>query len=351
MRIVPRVTLVSVAVSLAILSGCTDATVYDPYLAAAGAQATLAAATAQARGTYEAAYAAGATGTMQAARTRQASEAEQDRLAAEIEATRQAVAAVQTVGAATAQAATVQAEVVRSTTAAMVTETESAKEAAYWQATETAMAISVAREQQDVQFRKFVYTFAGFSMVALAIIAGIAIHRLVDWYIVWQDRKHMWFENTRGLVLFHYDEDGNLIPVIPGQVTVRGRVVSRGEDPDDVIPLTHSGSVLASPMAPKPRGLNTVHRQAIDLVDAAIAWHGDGEANTIPGWRQLEGWSSSTWQRAVAAMEARGLVEAAPGQGTYITEQGGHTLSGLRYLLVSNQVRLRPTPAGGGHGS
>jgi hypothetical protein len=340
-----KVLLVAISLLL-LLTGCDESS-YDPRMAVGGAQSTLSAATLRAQGTYEAQANMAATATLRAAATQQASEAERGMIVVQIEGTRQAVAAVQTLGAETAQADGRQA----TGTAVMVaTATAGAREALEWQATATAMAMGTRREEQQYQFRWFLLVFASVSLVALAYIALRGALQLVEWLIVWQDRKHMWYETTRGIVIFAPGPDGELIPYAPGQSMERRPglpVRAGGMERDKVYPLTASGSVLMS--APAKRGNNTVHADAIMLVDAAIGVY-EEESMVIPGHRDLKGWSSSVWQRVVGALAAARLVETRPGVGTYVTEQGGGSLGGLRYLLVSNQVHLRPAPPMVDHG-
>lgn len=336
---------------LLLLTGCGESA-YDPRLAVGGAQSTLTAATLRAQGTYEALANMAATATLRAAATQQASEVERGMIVAQIEGTRQAVAAVQTLGAETAQADGRQAT---GTAAAVTTATAGARQGMEWQATATAMAMDARREEQQYQFRWFLLVFASVSLVVLAVIALRGALQLVEWFIVWKDREHMWYETTRGIVIFAPGPDGSLVPHAPGLTPYApGQVVEArrpglpaGKQDDKVYKLTASGSVLMSSMA--GHGKNTVHADAIKLVEAAIMVYG-AESVVVPGYRELEGWSSSVWQRVVAAMAAAGLVEARPGVGTYITERGGLTLDGLRYMLVSNRVHLRPTPVGDDHG-
>ena len=296
--------LLGVVWLLLLLSGC-DAGVYDPRLAVGGAQSTLSAATLRAQGTYEALANMAATATLRAAATQQASEVERGMIVAQIEGTRQAVAMVQTLGAETAQADGRQAT---GTAAAVTTATAGARQGMEWQATGTAMAMDARREEQQYQFRWFVMIFGGASLVALAWIGLRGALQLVEWLIVWKDREHMWYETTRGIVIFAPGPDGELIPYAPGQVVEARRPGLPASKRDDkVYKLTASGSVLMSSMA-GGHGKNTVHADAIKL------------------------------------------VEARPGVGTYVTERGGLTLDGLRYVLVSNQVHLRPAPVDDGHG-
>jgi hypothetical protein len=342
MRAVVKIAVVFLL--LLLLSGC-DESGYDARMAVGGAQSTLSAATLRAQGTYEALANMAATGTLRAASTQQASEVERGMIVAQIEGTRQAVGAIQTLGAETAQAENWRAT---GTVAAVTTATAGARQGMEWQATATAMALDTQRDAQQYQFRQFFLVFLAMSMVALVGIGLHAALRFVEWLIVWQDRKNMYYETTRGIVIFAPGPDGDLIPVAPGQVVeARRPALMAGKRDDKVYKLTASGSVLMSPMAGS--GKNTVHQDAIKLVEAGITAYG-AESVVVPGYRELEGWSSSVWQRVVAAMAAAGLVEARPGVGTYITERGGLTLDGLRYMLVSNRAHLRPAPLVDDHG-
>jgi hypothetical protein len=184
---------------------------------------------------------------------------------------------------------------------------------------------------------------SGIAVIALGWLVLRMLYRfgpeLIEWIIEWHDRPNRFMETRSGTATWVRGPDGELIPVLIKQIPERETRALRLEAQSQaraVTRLTASGSVLSSPIGP---GITTL---AVQLLKAASATAGD-DADTIPGWRNLEGWSSNTWQRVISALEAVGAVEIHKGVGTFVTNEF-QTVGNLLYAVEMRQIKVRPAP-------
>jgi hypothetical protein len=226
----------------------------------------------------------------------------------------------------------------------------------------TATAIGEAIKQE--QFRQEVkgYTDVGWLLLPVCGLFGLLFIALGffwkagDFFLDAFLTKGRITDHRAGTVAWVEDaETGKLYPVLlsPGhivtpppllpapapRVTVMGRGRDAEEPEDAVYKLTASGSVLASPVAPKlPADIKEL---TLDLLWKTTRLEDYGHlSEELPGWRRLPGYSSGQWQRVVKALKYLGLAETGEA-GTRLIEVN---VGDLIYKIDTGKVIIALAP-------
>ena len=86
----------------------------------------------------------------------------------------------------------------------------------------------------------------------------------------------------------------------------------------------------------------TVEPLVREFLEAAARHAENGkDDNKIPSWRQLPGWTSERWQRAVDVLKVSRVVDPRDMVGTFVREG---TIGDVLYQLDTHQLKLTPLP-------
>jgi hypothetical protein len=261
-------------------------------------------------------------------------------VAAEVHATAAALMHEQTRIAPTQAYESTQAAHSYSTAVAPLTLTPGAATAVAWQ-------VSTERDRAQVGMYGW-WGFGGFlAVLILAFAIAYVIYAIVAARIARAQVKASVMPGRYGMMV--YDWDNGLWGYVPspppalqtdqvsaarlGSGNTAYREIGRG------VAISYSGASTAQ--APNRAAYAMAHA----LIDAAIDAVGD-DANIIPRWDKLPGWSSDKWQTAVGALVSAGAVVVEPNKGTFLAGQY-EQLWQLQNALETGAI-LRHSPAPGG---
>lgn len=291
-------------------------------------------------------FALTATADMRMAEARQetkAAEATQDFLS--IQQTSQALLEQRSSGEATATARFHEGKIIQATVGAvsLASTADSMQATSIFTVTQTIRNEELAARRQQIQAEKVqAWAFAIIKPLACLVGAGglgVFLWRLGDWAIEWTNRRRTIHESRYGILVFtSINGEGQWVLVTdPPSRRAKPPPFQRAFSPepvDGVRALTPSGSVLESPLLrnlPTNRLVERLLQQAIDQ-----GWTGD----QIPGWRNLEGWNSESWQRAIAPLRDLEIVETTS-SGTFLTKKFESTCA-LQDAIRSRKIIIRP---------
>jgi len=206
----------------------------------------------------------------------------------------------------------------------------------------------IARRREEAQsLLEVVLVFLVFATLIGLLI--VFLYRLLDTYIRRQETRSALFYSPIGVLVVQREG------VPPVRVNVirpelgdgQERALEEGTDENESevawIPQWEGERLIGYVRADwrKPRE-DPRQRLAMRLLRESIRRVG-GEADYIPGWRELE-WPAESWSRAVALL--RPYVNAVPGRGggTFLVGEY-RTLAELYTALGSGRIALAPSPA------
>lgn len=165
---------------------------------------------------------------------------------------------------------------------------------------------------------------------ALAVAVSL-FYRLGDAYVQQKVKAAQIRESRAGTVAWVPNDDGWLEPKL---LTEQNRTIFVNKGAADQVEQI-SKSVVASPPVPHVQDINSLTVQLLRQASAV----NDPNGIELPGWRQLPGWTSGKWQRAIKALRQAGLVASTSEQGTTLTKSLGE----VSFDLEVGKIRLTDT--------
>lgn len=169
-------------------------------------------------------------------------------------------------------------------------------------------------------------------MMSVLILAVTGL--IIRWLI---DRLKINLDHHRMLVEIE-DRKNSAVETRNGTALFKSAEIIAGGETEKIYPnLTETTNYSLVAPAPEPAAQrNPDNLRAIRLLGDAESIAG-ADADKIPSWRDLPGWSSESWQRAVGYMRTISLVRS-DNSGTYLTTG---SIATVRWQLVSGQL---PSP-------
>lgn len=320
------------------LTACMPYAPSDPWTQKAQGEALIDAADAQIKATAQAAMLKAQEATMQAAVISDQATAQAGAMMLDLQRSQ---------ATSTAQSAqfTAQAQAHLATQAAQMARLSiKATEQAYT-ATQAALDVAIERQRQDaVRANRRAEFYASilplFVVAALAVVVFFVIkigNGLYGWMIEWQDRRNSIFTTADGVIF---------VNVLPDGSRAYTRLLQDNRTP--LLDAAHntdarwiSNNVLEYPVQKRSAEPDGVTVLVGKLLVAAAAENG-GDSQQIPGWRNLDGWNSDRWQRAVNALVKAGVVDTSP-TGTYVAGEY-RNINHLYAAIRARDVKVRPAP-------
>lgn len=303
---------------------------YDPYLDRAMGQQAVARSNAAIEATTAAQNRLMAEATLQSAREKDETDFKITQISAEIQGTQSAISAQQTQAAMT-QIAAVATQQAQSTAVA-------------WQLYQTPMAATQTALDRQVRIDEAREQRAKVSIWVIPLAIGMAIIWLawkagnyIDLKAEILDRDNSVRESRQGTIIRVWDPDLDDYLWTPLMDAALSRRLSSRSD----FPLVEAVEFSPSRITATSDSGNGDKQLVTQLIKDAIGKVGDG-SNVIPGWRDLKGWNSTKWSKAVKQLAQAGVVKTVEREGTYLRRF--ESLADLRYALETGQ--FSPTPQG-----
>ena len=196
-------------------------------------------------------------------------------------------------------------------------------------ATAAALSSATTKQQALSYVVPLGVTFLFLSGGAMIFLVGID---LGAWFIERDKMRQARYDSQFGFTTYDYDS-GRWILQSPSDKYKRLPAINHYRPDVKVSP----GGVTAT-SAP----VTTVEPLVREFLEAAARNAENGiNDNKIPSWRNLPGWTSERWQRAVDVLKVNRIVDPRDRVGTFVKDG---TIGDVLYQLDTQQLHLTPLP-------